>query len=83
MSEALTGHHGIGRLNAVDDAAQIGVDYLVLGLDGVIAQLAGDYDAGIVENEIETSVLLGDALYQASYALEVRHVEGASGGAPP
>src|SRR5512144_1274041 len=77
MAEALTQHQGIGRQNTVDHSAEIDVDHLVPGLDGMITKFATNADACVVEHEVETSELIGSALVQPLYDLEVRHVAGA------
>src|SRR5262245_65909522 len=83
MAEALTEHDGIGRLNAVDDSAEIDVDDSVPRLDRVIAQLAPSGDSRIVEDVVEASVLLRYALDQAPEAIKVRNSHGEARGGPP
>ena len=69
-------------MNTVDHSAEIDVDDPVPRLNGMIAKFASGGDACVVEDEIETSVLLGYPLNQTPYALEVHNVEGLGGRRP-
>ena len=75
VADALRDHDRIDGGDAVDHAADVDVDDAAPVLRRHVARVAGDEDAGVVEEIVDAAVLRGNVLENARESVRIADVE--------